>query len=101
MSYYIGQHAEYAVCHFEYYAQVSALENTEVHLLPNKSQSTAFMLYTRRHLACNLPVCRGDLWPPNDPSRRHACNCSGLRNASNDSVFQYLVIHVLLNERDS
>lgn len=51
---------------------------SEVHLVPNKSQSTAFVLYTSRHLACNLPVCRGDLWPPNDPDRRHACNCSGM-----------------------
>lgn len=71
--------------------------NTEVHPLPNKSQSTAFLLYTSRHLACNLPVCRGDLWPPNDPNRRHTCNCSGWRN---DSLFQYFFIHTWGNERD-
>lgn len=71
--------------------------NTEVHPLPNKSQSTAFLLYTSRHLACNLPVCRGDLWPPNDPNRRHTCNCSGWRN---DSLFQYLFIHTWGNERE-
>lgn len=71
--------------------------STEVHPLPNKSQSTAFLLYTSRHLACNLPVCRGDLWPPNDPNRRHTCNCSGWRN---DSLFQYLFIHTWGNERD-
>lgn len=74
------------------YASISS-RNTEVHPLPNKSQSTAFLLYTSRHLACNLPVCRGDMRPPNDPNRRHACNCSGWRNDSNDSVFQYLFIH--------
>ncbi len=78
------------------HASISS-RNTEVHLLPNKSQSTAFLLYTSRHLACNLPVCRGDLRPPNDPNRRHACNCSGWRN---DSLFQYLFIHTLWNERD-
>lgn len=81
------------------HASISS-RNTEVHLLPNKSQSTAFLLYTSRHLACNLPVCWGDLWPPNDPNRRHACNCWGWRNDSNDSLFQYLFIHTLWNERD-
>lgn len=81
------------------HASISS-RNTEVHLLPNKSQSTAFLLYTSRHLACNLPVCRGDLWPSNDPNRRRACNCWGWRNDSNDSLFQYLFIHTLWNERD-
>lgn len=81
------------------HASISS-KNTEVHPLPNKSQSTAFLLYTSRHLACNLPVCRGDMRPPNDPNRRHACNCSGWRNDCNDSVFQYLFIHTLWNERD-
>lgn len=78
------------------HASISS-RNTEVYLLPNKSQSTAFLLYTSQHLACNLPVCWGDLWPPNDPNRRHACNCSGWRN---DSLFQYVFIHTLWNERD-
>lgn len=78
------------------HASISS-RNTEVHQLPNKSQSTAFLLYTSRHLACNLPVCRGDLRPPNDPNRRHACNCSGW---CNDSLFQYLFIHTLWNDRD-
>lgn len=71
--------------------------NTEVHPLPNKPQSTAFLLYTSRLVACNLPVCRGDLWPPNDPNRRHTCNCSGWRN---DGLFQYFFIHTWGNERD-
>lgn len=74
MIYYDEQHTKSAVCYSEYYEQVSAQKNTKGHLLPNKSQSTAFMLYTSWRLACNLPVCWGDLWPPNDPSRRHVCN---------------------------
>lgn len=76
------------------HASISS-ENTEVHPVPNKSPSTAFLPYTSRHLACNLAVCWGDMRPPNDLKRRHACNCSGWRNDANDSVFQYLFIHTL------
>lgn len=66
-----------------------SFRNTEVRRLPNKSKSTAFLVYTNRHLACNLPVCRGDQWPPNDPDRRHACNCSGWCNDKSLSIFLY------------
>lgn len=66
---------------------------SEVHPPPNKVQSTALLLYTSWRLACNLPVCLGDLWLFNGPYRRHACNCSGW---CNDGFFQYLFIYVFL-----
>lgn len=81
-------YATYCMCCLLFTALQASISsrNTKVHLVLNKSKWNAFMLYTSWHLACNLTVCWGDLWPSNDPNRRHACNCSACCNSSNDCL---------------